>query len=110
MIAHSSQWVAVDGCGRAGAAGGGRARGGGVGRGPSEAAPPAPWIGLCCLDLGGFRQINALLGFAAGDRFLAAAAERLRAVAESGGHRLARTGGDEFAVLVADSAGAGAAG
>ena len=57
-------------------------------------------IGLCSLDLDGFRQINALLGFGAGDRFLAAVATRLRAVLEPGGHLLARTGGDEFAVLV----------
>jgi predicted signal transduction protein with EAL and GGDEF domain len=57
-------------------------------------------IGLCSVDLDGFRQINALLGFGAGDRFLAAVAARLRAVLEPGGHLLARTGGDEFAVLV----------
>ena len=63
-------------------------------------ARPGQRIGLCSLDLDGFRQINALLGFAAGDRFLAAVAARLRAVLEPGGHLLARTGGDEFAVLV----------
>ncbi|WP_228554676.1 putative bifunctional diguanylate cyclase/phosphodiesterase [Catenulispora pinisilvae] len=64
------------------------------------AARPGQRIGLCSLDLDGFRQINALLGFGAGDRFLAAVATRLRAVLEPGGHLLARTGGDEFAVLV----------
>ena len=63
-------------------------------------ARPGQRIGLCSLDLDGFRQINALLGFGAGDRFLAAVATRLRAVLEPGGHLLARTGGDEFAVLV----------
>ncbi|MEZ0110844.1 putative signal transduction protein with EAL and GGDEF domain [Catenulispora sp. EB89] len=63
-------------------------------------ARPGQRIGLCSLDLDGFRQINALLGFGAGDRFLAAVAARLRAVLEPGGHLLARTGGDEFAVLV----------
>lgn len=63
-------------------------------------ARPGRRIGLCSLDLDGFRQINALLGFGAGDRFLAAVAARLRAVLEPGGHLLARTGGDEFAVLV----------
>src|SRR5207248_23797 len=61
---------------------------------------PGQRIGLCSLDLDGFRQINALLGFGAGDRFLAAVATRLRMVLEPGGHLLARTGGDEFAVLV----------
>ncbi|MEY9930661.1 putative signal transduction protein with EAL and GGDEF domain [Catenulispora sp. GP43] len=63
-------------------------------------ARPGQRIGLCSLDLDGFRQINALLGFGAGDRFLAAVATRLRSVLEPGGHLLARTGGDEFAVLV----------
>ena len=63
-------------------------------------ARPGQRIGLCSVDLDGFRQINALLGFGAGDRFLAAVAARLRAVLEPGGHLLARTGGDEFAVLV----------
>jgi diguanylate cyclase (GGDEF)-like protein len=63
-------------------------------------ARPGQRIGLCSLDLDGFRQINALLGFGAGDRFLAAVATRLGAVLEPGGHLLARTGGDEFAVLV----------
>ncbi|MBS2539865.1 bifunctional diguanylate cyclase/phosphodiesterase [Catenulispora sp. NF23] len=63
-------------------------------------ARPGQRIGLCSLDLDGFRQINALLGFGAGDRFLAAVAARLRTVLEPGGHLLARTGGDEFAVLV----------
>lgn len=61
---------------------------------------PGQRIGLCSLDLDGFRQINALLGFGAGDRLLAVVAMRLRTVLEPGGHLLARTGGDEFAVLV----------
>jgi predicted signal transduction protein with EAL and GGDEF domain len=75
-------------------------------------ARPGQRIGLCSLDLDGFRQINALLGFGAGDRFLAAVAARLRSVLEPGGHLLARTGGDEFAVLVdyKDLAGSGAGG
>src|SRR4051812_41870916 len=37
-------------------------------------ARPGQRIGLCSVDLDGFRQINALLGFGAGDRFLAAVA------------------------------------
>ncbi|GAA1994057.1 hypothetical protein GCM10009838_67850 [Catenulispora subtropica] len=65
-----------------------------------QRARPGQRIGLCSVDLDGFRQINALLGFGAGDRFLAAVAARLRAALEPGGHLLARTGGDEFAVLV----------
>ncbi|NUP50312.1 MAG: GGDEF domain-containing protein, partial [Catenulispora sp.] len=65
-----------------------------------QRAAPGQRIGLCSVDLDGFRQINALLGFGAGDRFLAAVAARLRTALEPGGHLLARTGGDEFAVLV----------
>lgn len=67
-------------------------------------------IGLLCLDLDGFRQVNAMFGFGAGDRFLAAVADRLAGVTAAGGHLLARTGGDEFAVLLnTDGSGPGSA-
>ena len=72
----------------------------GAGGARRTGAGPEGRIGLLCLDLDGFRQVNAMLGFGAGDRFLAAVAERLTEVAARGGHLLARTGGDEFAVLV----------
>ncbi|MFD0425470.1 putative bifunctional diguanylate cyclase/phosphodiesterase [Streptomyces parvus] len=69
-------------------------------------------IGLCYLDLDGFKAINDTLGHRTGDRLLAAVAARLTDCAEndasrnSGGNRLvARLGGDEFAILVEDSAG-----
>ncbi|WP_228991542.1 EAL domain-containing protein [Streptomyces sp. DH8] len=69
-------------------------------------------IGLCYLDLDGFKAINDTLGHRTGDRLLAAVAARLTDCAENdasrnaGGNRLvARLGGDEFAVLVEDSAG-----
>ncbi|MFJ2024261.1 putative bifunctional diguanylate cyclase/phosphodiesterase [Streptomyces sp. NPDC087897] len=69
-------------------------------------------IGLCYLDLDGFKAINDTLGHRTGDRLLAAVAARLTDCAEhdasrnGGGNRLvARLGGDEFAVLVEDSAG-----
>lgn len=68
-------------------------------------------IGLCYLDLDGFKAINDTLGHRVGDRLLAAVAERLRrCVEESGNARaseplVARLGGDEFAVLVEDSTG-----
>jgi predicted signal transduction protein with EAL and GGDEF domain len=73
---------------------------GGLGAPGADLAGGDERIGLLCLDLDGFRQINALLGFGAGDRFLAAVAERLAGVTAPGGHLLARTGGDEFAVLM----------
>ena len=70
----------------------------------------APRVGLCFLDLDGFRQVNAILGFGAGDRLLAAVAARLAGCAQPAGHTVARTGGDEFAVLLAPGADFGAAG
>ncbi|MFI6641946.1 putative bifunctional diguanylate cyclase/phosphodiesterase [Streptomyces sp. NPDC050504] len=68
-------------------------------------------IGLCYLDLDGFKAVNDTLGHRFGDRLLAAVASRLTACADqtgyarSGGHLVARLGGDEFAILVEDSTG-----
>ncbi|MFI1013232.1 putative bifunctional diguanylate cyclase/phosphodiesterase [Streptomyces sp. NPDC020965] len=68
-------------------------------------------IGLCYLDLDGFKAINDTLGHRVGDRLLAAVAERLGECAgrgghsRGGGHLVARLGGDEFAILVEDSLG-----
>ncbi|MEU4494725.1 EAL domain-containing protein [Streptomyces sp. NPDC023998] len=68
-------------------------------------------IGLCYLDLDGFKAVNDTLGHRVGDRLLAAVAARLTACADgdgftrSGGHLVARLGGDEFAILVEDSTG-----
>ncbi|MGW1075671.1 putative bifunctional diguanylate cyclase/phosphodiesterase [Streptomyces sp. NPDC002537] len=62
-------------------------------------------IGLCYLDLDGFKAINDTLGHRAGDRLLGAVAKRLTECAAPGGHLVARLGGDEFALLVEESAG-----
>ncbi|MET9347783.1 putative bifunctional diguanylate cyclase/phosphodiesterase [Streptomyces termitum] len=68
-------------------------------------------IGLCYLDLDGFKAVNDTLGHRVGDRLLAAVAGRLTECADSdgftrsGGHLVARLGGDEFAVLVEESTG-----
>jgi diguanylate cyclase (GGDEF)-like protein len=68
-------------------------------------------IGLCYLDLDGFKAINDTLGHRVGDRLLAAVAERLTRCADEAGYTrastplVARLGGDEFALLVEDSAG-----
>ncbi|MCH0570035.1 EAL domain-containing protein [Streptomyces sp. MUM 136J] len=68
-------------------------------------------IGLCYLDLDGFKAINDTLGHREGDRLLAAVAERLTRCADDAGHNrvsaplVARLGGDEFALLVEDSTG-----
>ncbi len=69
-------------------------------------------IGLCYLDLDGFKAVNDTLGHRVGDRLLAAVAERLTRCAENAGPAaragtplVARLGGDEFALLVEDSTG-----
>ncbi|MER6181546.1 EAL domain-containing protein [Streptomyces sp. NPDC001652] len=68
-------------------------------------------IGLCYLDLDGFKAINDTLGHRVGDRLLAAVAERLTRCADEAGLTrgsaplVARLGGDEFALLVEDSTG-----
>ncbi|MET9292905.1 EAL domain-containing protein [Streptomyces sp. NPDC003077] len=72
-------------------------------------------IGLCYLDLDGFKAVNDTLGHRIGDRLLSAVAQRLSHCAEGlpdrsrphdrGGHLVARLGGDEFALLVEDSNG-----
>ncbi|MFF0474172.1 putative bifunctional diguanylate cyclase/phosphodiesterase [Streptomyces sp. NPDC004284] len=68
-------------------------------------------IGLCYLDLDGFKAVNDTLGHRVGDRLLAAVATRLTECADrdgytrNSGHLVARLGGDEFAILVEDSTG-----
>jgi diguanylate cyclase (GGDEF)-like protein/PAS domain S-box-containing protein len=60
-------------------------------------------VGICYLDLDGFKAVNDTLGHAIGDRLLAAVATRLLACVAEGGHLAARLGGDEFALLVEES-------
>jgi diguanylate cyclase (GGDEF)-like protein/PAS domain S-box-containing protein len=62
-------------------------------------------IGVCFLDLDGFKRINDTLGHAIGDRLLTMVAERLGECAAERGHLAARMGGDEFLILVDRSAG-----
>ncbi|HVT69423.1 MAG TPA: EAL domain-containing protein, partial [Trebonia sp.] len=61
--------------------------------------------GVIFLDLDGFTAVNDLVGHGAGDLVLAQAARRLRAVVPAQ-ETVARWGGDEFAVLMENAAGA----
>ncbi|MEV6307577.1 bifunctional diguanylate cyclase/phosphodiesterase [Streptomyces sp. NPDC051840] len=78
--------------------------------GPPPSEPGGGRIGLCYLDIDGFKAVNDTLGHHTGDRLLAAVAGRLTDCAEAddhrtGAHLVARLGGDEFAILVDDSSG-----
>jgi diguanylate cyclase (GGDEF)-like protein/PAS domain S-box-containing protein len=57
-------------------------------------------IGLCYLDLDGFKTINDTLGHVVGDQLLVQVAERLDGLVSTPGRLVARIGGDEFVVLV----------
>jgi diguanylate cyclase (GGDEF)-like protein len=72
-----------------------------------EALEPAGerLAGVIFLDLDGFTAVNDLIGHGAGDLVLAQAGRRLRAVVPAQ-DTVARWGGDEFAVLMENAAGA----
>lgn len=65
----------------------------------TEACANSGPVSLLALDLDGFKPINDTLGHAAGDEVLCQVAARLRAIVGDKGFA-ARTGGDEFFVLV----------
>ncbi|WP_328538615.1 putative bifunctional diguanylate cyclase/phosphodiesterase [Streptomyces sp. NBC_00344] len=77
----------------------------------ARTVPGTGRIGLCYLDLDGFKAVNDTLGHGFGDRLLSIVAARLTHCADragygrSSGHLVARLGGDEFALLVEDSTG-----
>jgi diguanylate cyclase (GGDEF)-like protein/PAS domain S-box-containing protein len=70
----------------------------------TEAAPDGR-VGLCYLDLDGFKAVNDTLGHEVGDQLLIAVARSLDTVIGGRGHLVARLGGDEFVVLVSESSG-----
>jgi diguanylate cyclase (GGDEF)-like protein/PAS domain S-box-containing protein len=59
-------------------------------------------IGVCYLDLDGFKAVNDSLGHEVGDRLLVAVAERLSSCLTSPDQLVARIGGDEFVALYTD--------
>jgi diguanylate cyclase len=73
------------------------------------ALAPGKSLGVLCLDLDRFKEINDLFGHAAGDRALQTFASRIGSLLDDG-QMMARLGGDEFAILMPDVAGPAAAG
>ena len=73
--------------------------------GPAAADPAGSSVGVCYLDLDGFKGINDTLGHDAGDRLLTILASRLRRALDGPGRTVARMGGDEFVLLVERCAG-----
>ncbi|MFI5833279.1 putative bifunctional diguanylate cyclase/phosphodiesterase [Micromonospora sp. NPDC051300] len=69
-----------------------------------DAADPEQRVGLCFIDLDGFKAVNDSLGHDLGDRLLQVIARRLSDCVSGRGHVVARMGGDEFVILV-DSGG-----
>lgn len=61
---------------------------------------PGSRVGLCLLDLDGFKAINDTVGHVVGDLLLVEIAARLDAASSTSDHLLARLGGDEFVILI----------
>ncbi|MEY9927603.1 diguanylate cyclase (GGDEF)-like protein/PAS domain S-box-containing protein [Catenulispora sp. GP43] len=64
-----------------------------------RSAGPEDRLGLCFLDLDGFKGVNDTLGHQAGDELLTEIAHRLSAATDPRRHVVARMGGDEFVIL-----------
>ncbi|MEE6263251.1 putative bifunctional diguanylate cyclase/phosphodiesterase [Plantactinospora sonchi] len=61
-------------------------------------------VGICYLDLDGFKTVNDSFGHAAGDDVLRAVADRLAACAARPGWLAGRLGGDEFVIVAGNGA------
>ncbi|MGB3442933.1 MAG: EAL domain-containing protein [Actinophytocola sp.] len=57
-------------------------------------------VGLCYLDLDGFKAVNDTLGHVVGDLLLVEVGRRLDSLVSAPGRLVARMGGDEFVVLI----------
>jgi diguanylate cyclase (GGDEF)-like protein/PAS domain S-box-containing protein len=76
---------------------------------PRERRQAEPRVGVCFLDLDGFKAVNDSLGHYVGDELLVVVARRLAESVAARGHLVARMGGDEFVILMEDSSGIDAA-
>ena len=61
---------------------------------------PHSRVGVCYVDLDGFKAVNDTLGHDVGDKLLVEVADRLRSCLRRPGQLVARMGGDEFIILV----------
>jgi diguanylate cyclase (GGDEF)-like protein len=64
-------------------------------------------VGLCYVDLDGFKAVNDRHGHQAGDELLVTVSRRIRETADRFGALAGRIGGDEFLVVAEASAGLG---
>lgn len=67
-------------------------------------ASPDARLGVCFIDLDGFKAVNDRLGHQVGDQLLVAVSGRLEGAVLEPGRLLARLGGDEFIILIEDTA------
>ena len=70
-----------------------------AGRALARAARRGEHVGVLCLDLDGFKDVNDTLGHAGGDQLIIGVGQRLRSLLRES-DTAARLGGDEFAVLL----------
>jgi diguanylate cyclase (GGDEF)-like protein/PAS domain S-box-containing protein len=68
-------------------------------------AGPGGRVGLCFIDLDGFKAVNDSLGHDVGDELLVAVSDRLDQSISRRNRLLARLGGDEFVIVISDSTG-----
>ncbi|OBK26939.1 hypothetical protein A5634_24360 [Mycobacterium asiaticum] len=65
---------------------------------------PQSKVGICYVDLDGFKDVNDTLGHDVGDKLLVKVAERLSLCLQRPEHFVARLGGDEFVFLLHEPA------